>query len=68
MRLFNYTRPRMLVSDEGKMLRDINDNGETLEDSTFQKPYYTTTIFLPENLTDEEVYSLYVEEEVEEDE
>lgn len=69
MTYFNYTRPKMLVADEGKVLREINDvyveehideNGNKIEEHI---PYATTTIFLPDNVTEEQAREMYIEEE-----
>lgn len=71
MRLFTYTKPKMIVSDEGKMIRSKNDiyipakydeQGNLIEPG--HKPYYTTTIFVPDNFTEEQMNELYIEETV----
>ena len=70
MKLFNYTKPKMIVADEGKHIRDINDvyvpehideYGNVVEEHT---PYYATTIFVPDYFTEEEMNELYVEDEI----
>ncbi len=70
MTYFNYTRPKMLVADEGKVLREINDiyqeehideNGNKIEEHI---PYKTTTIFLPDSITEEQAREMYVEEHI----
>ena len=75
MTLFNYTKPKMIVSSEGKWIRDVNDvyvaehtdeqTGELIPEKT---PHYTTTIFVPDNFTEEQMNELYVEEEIKESE
>ena len=66
MRLFTYTKPKMIVADEGKHIRDKNDiyyvDEETGEEHF---PNYSTTIFVPDSFTEEQMYELYVEEEME---
>lgn len=71
MTLFNYTKPKMIVSSEGKMIRSKNDvyipakydeQGNLIEPE--HKPYYTTTIFVPDNFTEEQMNELYIEETV----
>ena len=70
MKLFTYTRPKMIVADEGKRIRDINDVyvPEHIDDEgrviPEHFPYYATTIFVPDNFTEEQMNELYVEEEV----
>lgn len=67
---FNYTEPKKIVADEGKHIRDKNDvyvpehydaEGNLVEEHI---PYYTTTIFVPDSFTEEEMYELYVEEDI----
>ena len=54
-----------LIANEGYLLKDKNDNGETLEDGTFIEPYMTKEIYLAKQIkTLEQAKELY--EEVEE--
>ena len=66
MKLFNYTKPKMIVADEGKMIRSIDDiyykDEETKEEHL---PHYSTTIFVPDAFTEEQMNELYIEEEIE---
>ena len=75
MQLINWTKPKMIISDEGKMIRSKNDiyspakydeQGNLIEPE--HNPYYTTTIFVPDNFTEEQMNELYVEEEIKESE
>ena len=68
MKLFNYTRPKMIVADEGKQIRDIKDvyvaehideEGNVVPEHF---PYYATTIFVPNDFTEEKMNELYIEE------
>lgn len=65
MRLFSYTKPSMIVADEGKQIREVNDvyykDEETGEEHF---PHYSTTIFVPDSFTEEQMNELYVEEEI----
>lgn len=73
MKLINYTNPRILIADEGKKIRSINDvhipakydeQGQIVEEERF--PYYSTLIFPAEQLdTLEKCLEVYVEEEEE---
>ena len=75
MQLIYWTKPKMIISSEGKWIRDVNDvyvaehideqTGELIPEKT---PYYTTTIFVPDKITEEEMNELYVEEEIKESE
>ena len=71
MQLINWTKPKMIVSNEGKMIRSKNDiyspakydeQGNLVEPE--HKPYYCTTIFVPDNFTEEQMNELYIEEDV----
>lgn len=68
MKLFTYTKPRMIVADEGKQIRRkddvyaeayIDENGNEIYENI---PYYATTIFVPETFTEEDMNEIYVEE------
>ena len=68
MTLFSYTKPKMIVADEGKHIRDKQDvyvpehkdeEGNLVPEHF---PYYSTTIFVPDNFTEEQMNELYVEE------
>ena len=51
-----------LIADEGYLLKDKNDNGETLEDGTYIEPYKTDIIYLGVQIkTLEQAKELYEE-------
>ena len=69
MQLFTYTKPKMIVADKGKHIRSVDDvyvpehydsEGNLVEEHT---PYYSTTIFVPDDFTEEQMNELYVEED-----
>lgn len=70
MKLICYTNPHLLIADENKLIRDINDvytpakydeQGNIIEEEHF--PYYTTVIFPASQIdTMEKVKELYIEE------
>ena len=63
MKLFNYTKPKMIVADEGKHIRSKDDvYYKNEEEEHF--PYYSTTIFVPDTFTEEQMNELYVEEAI----
>jgi hypothetical protein len=70
MKLFSYTKPKMIVADEGKQIRAINDiyvAEHTDEEGNLVPehfPYYATTIFVPESFTEEQMNEEYVEEDM----
>jgi hypothetical protein len=68
MQFFNYTKPKMIVADEGKHIRSKDDvyipeytdkEGNIVPEHI---PYYSTTIFVPDSFTEEQMNELYVEE------
>lgn len=61
MKLFTYTKPRMIVADEGKQIRAKNDVYFKDEDGE-HFPHYATTIFVPDMFTEEQMNEEYVEE------
>jgi hypothetical protein len=70
MKFFNYTKPKMIVADEGKHIRAIDDvyvaehtdeNGNLVEE---RLPYYSTIIFVPDAFVENQMYELYVEENI----
>lgn len=66
MTLFDYTQPKMIVADKGKKIRskeDVYFKDEETGEEHF--PYYTTTIFVPDSFTEEQMNELYVEEDME---
>ena len=67
MEIRTYGAKKILIADENKQIRDINDvyvpATETEEE---HKPYYTSVIFLADNFDDSKLNELYVEEEIKE--
>ena len=70
MKLFSYTKPKMIVADEGKHIRDIKDvyvpayedvDGNTIPEHI---PYCATTIFVPDSFTEEQMCEQYIEEDM----
>ena len=68
---FNWTKPKMIVASEGKQIRQVDDiYKEAYIDEQGNEvpehiPYYSTTIFVPDSFTEEQMNELYVEEKVE---
>ena len=70
MLYFSYTKPKMIVAENGKQIRQkddiykeayIDENGQEVPEHL---PYYSTTIFVPDSFTEEEMNELYVEEDI----
>ena len=70
MKLIDNTKPKKIVADEGKHIRSVDDvyvsehydNEGNLIEEHF--PYYSTTIFVPDSFTEEQMNELYVEEDI----
>ena len=67
---FSYTQPKMIVAGKGKQIRDKNDiyveehvdeQGNLVPEHI---PHYSTTIFVPDSFTEEQMNELYVEEDI----
>ena len=56
MEIRKYGNKKILIADEGKHIRNINDIGDT--------PYYASIIFLADNFDESKLNELYVEEEI----
>lgn len=71
MKLFTYTKPKMIVADEGKQIRAKNDvyQPAILDERGHEMPehfpHYTTTIFVPDNFTEKDMMEQYIEETIE---
>ena len=65
MEIRKYGNKKILIADENKQIRDINDvyvpATETEEE---HKPYYASIIFLADNFEDSKLNELYVEEDI----
>lgn len=62
MEIINKGQLRILKADEGKLLKEKNDNGETLEDGTYVEPYKTDIVYLGVQIkTLEQAKELYEE-------
>ena len=72
MTYIGHTTPKLLIADQGKHIRDINDvytpqitdeNGNVTQEE--HKPYYASIIFLADNFDENKLNELYVEEKIE---
>lgn len=65
MEIRKYGNKKILIADENKHIRDINDLYIlTSENEEEHKPYYTSVIFLADNFDESKLNELYVEEEI----
>ena len=65
MEIRKYGAKKILIAEENKQIRDINDvyipATETEEE---HKPYYASIIFLADNFDDSKLNELYIEEDI----
>ena len=67
MEIRRYGKKKVLIADENKQIRDVNDVYKpAIETEKEHKPYYATIIFLADNFDDSKLNELYVEEEIKE--
>ena len=65
MEIRKYGEKEILIADENKQIRDINDvYTPATETEEEHKPYYASIIFLADNFEDSKLNELYVEEEI----
>lgn len=70
MQLINWAKPKMIVADMGKQIRDKQDvyvpEHKDEEDNIVPEhfPNYYTTIFVPDSFTEAQMNELYVEEDI----
>lgn len=65
MEIRKYGEKKILIADENKQIRDINDvYTPATETEEEHKPYYTSVIFLADNFDDSKLNELYVEEDM----
>ena len=72
MEIRTHGKKKILIADENKQIRDINDIYEEEhydEEGNLipqKKPYYASIIFLADNFDDSKLNELYIEEEIKE--
>ena len=65
MEIRKYGNKKILIADENKKIRYINNVYTTdTEKEEEHKPYYTSEIMLADNFDDSKLNELYVEEEI----
>lgn len=66
MEIRKYGNKKILIADENKHIRDINDvYTPATETEEEHKPYYASVLYLADNFDDSKLNELYVEEEIE---
>ena len=65
MEIRKYGEKKILIAEENKHIRDVNDVYiPATEKEKEHKPYYATIIFLADNFDDNELDKIYIEEEI----
>ena len=64
MEIRKYGNKKILIADENKKIRSIDDLGFTDEEGNKIEPYYTSILFLADNFDESKLNELYVEEEI----
>lgn len=65
MEIRKYGKKKILIADENKKIRDINDvYTPATEDEEEHFPYYASIIFLADNFDESKLNELYVEEDM----
>lgn len=68
MQIIETEKMKKIIADEGKQIRAVNDvyqeahideQGNQIEEHF---PYYTSLIYLPKSISNEEIEKMYVEE------
>ena len=53
---------KKLVADENKQIRSIDDVYFKDENGEEHTPYYSKKLYLPKNISDEDILKMYIEE------
>lgn len=64
MEIRTYGAKKILIADENKHIRSIDDVSREDENGNNIEPYYASIIFLADNFDDSKLNELYVEEEI----
>lgn len=64
MEVRNYGNKRILIADNNKHIRSIDDVSREDENGNIIKPYYTSVIYLADNFDISKIKDLYIEEEI----
>ena len=65
MEIRNYGAKKILIANENKHIRSIEDVTREDENGNIIEPYYASIIFLADNFDENKINELYVEEEIE---
>ena len=65
MEIRKYGNKKILIADENKHIRSIDDVSREDENGNKIEPYYASIIFLADNFEDSKLNELYVEEDME---
>ena len=64
MEIRTYGAKKILIADENKQIRSIDDVSREDENGNKIEPYYASIIFLADNFEDSKLNELYIEEDI----
>ena len=64
MEIRKYGNKKILIADENKKIRSVDDLGFIDKEGNKTEPYYASIIFLADNFDESKLNELYVEEEI----
>ena len=64
MEVRKYGAKKILIADENKHIRSIDDVSREDENGNNIEPYYASIIFLADNFDDSKLNELYIEEDI----
>lgn len=64
MEIRKYGNKKILIADENKKIRSIDDINRVDEEGNKIEPYYTQILFLADNFDESKLNELYVEEDM----
>lgn len=64
MEIRKYGNKKILIADENKQIRSIDDVEYIDGEGVKHEPYYASILFLADNFDENKLYELYIEEEM----
>ena len=64
MEIRKYGNKKILIADENKKIRSVDDLGFIDKEGNKTEPYYASILFLADNFDESKLNELYVEEEI----
>ena len=64
MEIRKYGNKKILIADENKKIRSVDDINRVDDEGNKTEPYYSSILFLADNFDESKLNELYVEEEI----